>query len=184
VGTPEDAIAAQIRTIETRTGRSMDEWVKLVHDSGKAGHGQIIDWLKAEHGFTHGNANRVALLARQATSPSPSGSDLVDAQYAGTKTPLRPIYDLLVAAARELGDDVDVSPKKTGVSLRRTKQFALVQAPSAKRVVLGLNHGSPLPAAGRLRAVTGMCTHEVVLTSIADVDDDVRRWLRAAYDQA
>ena len=45
--------------------------------------------------------------------------------------------------------DVEVAPKKTGVSLRRAKQFALVEAPSAKRIQLGLDLGaSPPPNVG------------------------------------
>lgn len=79
--------------------------------------------------------------------------------------------------------DVEVAPKKTGVSLRRAKQFALVEAPSAKRIQLGLNLRG-VAATERLRSMSGMCTHRVDLTSVNDVDDEVQGWLRAAYDLA
>lgn len=109
--------------------------------------------------------------------------DLVVAQYSGTKAALRPIYEELRAAASALGDDVEVSPKKASVSLRRSKQFALIEPASAKRVQLGLNLRGVEPS-GRLEVTTGMCTHRVSITAVDEVDDDVRGWLRAAYDLA
>lgn len=101
----------------------------------------------------------------------------------GAKAELRPICDRLLAEAEALGADVEVAPKKTGVSLRRSKQFALVEAPSAKRIQLGLNLRG-VAATERLRSMNGMCTHRVDLTSVNDVDDEVQGWLRAAYDLA
>lgn len=101
----------------------------------------------------------------------------------GAKAALRPICDRLLAEAEALGADVEVAPKKTGVSLRRSKQFALVEAPSAKRIQLGLNLRG-VAATERLRSMNGMCTHRVDLTSVNDVDDEVQGWLRAAYDLA
>ncbi len=112
-----------------------------------------------------------------------SDDDLLARQYAGPKAALRPTYDEIVTIARALGDDVVVSVKKTGVSLRRRKQFALVEAASNRRVRLGLNLAGT-PATERLRAVTGMCTHSVDVADADDVDDEVVTWLRLAYDRA
>ncbi len=69
------------------------------------------------------------------------------------------------------------------MSLRRRKQFGVVQAPSAKRVDLGLNL-SELEPTGRLQTATGMCTHRVILTSASEVDNEVIAWLGAAYERA
>ena len=91
--------------------------------------------------------------------------------------------DEILAIARGLGDDVTVSVKKTGVSLRRRKQFALVEAPSSRRVRLGLNLAGTAPTE-RLRPATGMCTHSVDLTDPDDVDDEIATWLRQAYQLA
>ncbi len=189
MGKIEDATATQLRNIETATGRSIGEWSALVQASGKVKHGEILAWLKAEHGFTHGNANAVATKAREAAtadtaalaaSSPDTAIGLIDAQYAGPKAHLRPLCDRLVAVAEQLGSDVEVSPKKTSVSLRRSKQFALVEVPSAKRVVLGLNNKAFVPT-DRLVAAKGMCTHQVVLISIDEIDDEVLTWLAEAY---
>lgn len=184
MGTVENAAATQLRNIEKATGRSVADWAGLVADAGLDRHGQIVDWLKSEHGLGHGNANTLAHKTRElAAGGPPPPDDLVAAQYGGAKSHLKAIHDVVVAAAVGFGADVDVSPKKTTVSLRRGKQFALIEAPSSKRVVLGFNAKS-LTAGGRLTAAKGMCSYQVVLTSVTDVDDEVLGWLRAAYDEA
>ena len=104
---------------------------------------------------------------------------LLEAQYAGGQAHLRPIYESLASVAASQGHDVERVVQKTGVSFRRRKQFALVQAPSSKRVQLGLNLPST-PDGGRVLEVSGMCTHRVDLTSPVDVDDDVRDWIAEA----
>lgn len=179
MGKIEDAIATQVANIESSTGRSMAQWVEDMRAQGLDKHGQMVAWLKSERGMTHGNANLIATRARQGNAP-PAGEDLLEAQYAGPKAGLRPVYNAVVAAARTLGDDVDVAVKKTGVSLRRSKQFALIEVPSAKRVVLGLNSKTLKPT-DRLQPASGMCTHKVILTDAGQVDDEVRGWLATAY---
>lgn len=180
---PDAALATQLRNIEKATGRTTGQWAAVIAATGLAKHGQIVSFLKTEHGLTHGNANTLAHVARRETEPPSTDDDLLDAQYRGAKAALRPIYDEIVVTTRALGDDVTVSVKKTGVSLRRAKQFALVQAPSAQRVQLGFNLRDVAPTS-RLRAATGMCSHTVDLTDIDDVDDEIAGWLRTAYEQA
>ncbi|PZF85651.1 DUF4287 domain-containing protein [Jiangella anatolica] len=177
-------MASQVRTIERSTGRTVGQWAEVVAAAGLEKHGQIVSFLKTEHGLTHGNANTLAHRIRESSGDGPpSDAELLDAQYRGAKAALRPIYDEVVLVATGLGDDVTVAVKKTGVSLRRKKQFALVEAPSAKRLQLGFNLRGVAPT-DRLRAMTGMCTHATDLTDVGDVDDLVAGWLRAAYDGA
>ncbi len=176
------ATQTMIDNLPARTGRSLDEWFGVLDTAGLDKHGQLLAFLKTEHGVSHGFANLIA--ARYLSQGEEiTGDDLVDAQYAGAKAALRPICDRLVAEARALGDDVEIAPKKTSVSLRRSKQFALVEAPSAKRVQLGFNLRGVAPT-DRLRAWGGMCTHRVDLATPDDVDDELLGWLRAAYDLA
>lgn len=182
--TPEEATATQLRNIETSTGRTVKEWTALIEKSGITKHTEIVAWLKSTHGLTHGNANLLARKAREAADGTPAGDgDLLEAQYAGAKQALRPIYDAVVKAAQGLGSDVTVVVQKTGVSLRRRKQFGLVTVPSAKRVELGLNLAGVEPT-DRLLASSGMCTHRVNLTAPAEVDREVKAWLKEAYGRA
>lgn len=174
------ATQTMIDNVPTKTGRTLDEWFAVLDAAGLEQHGQAMALLKGEHGMSHGFANLVVLRHRARDAGPVTGDDLVDAQYAGAKAALRPILDRLVTAATSLGDDVEVVPKKTGVSLRRHKQFALVAAASAKRVQLGLNLAHA-PATDRLRVAGGMCTHRVDIASLDEVDDELLRWLREAY---
>ncbi len=177
------ATRTMIDNIPGRTGRSLDEWFAVLDAAAPQRHGEALGLLKAEHGVSHGFANLIATLHRERDTAPATAGDLVDAQYAGAKAALRPIYELLIAAAAELGDDVEVAPKKTGVSLRRGKQFALVEAPSATRVRVGLNLRGVTPT-DRLHAAGGMCTHRVDVRAVDEVDDELRGWLAEAYSRA
>lgn len=181
---PEAALASQLRNIEQATGRTVGEWTELIDASGNVRHGTIVAFLKSEHGLTHGNANALARRAVESAAGGPSADgELLDAQYGGAKAALRPVYDELLLAASALGADVDTAVKKTGVSLRRTKQFAFVGAPSAGRIRLGLSLRD-VPPTSRLSTTTGMCTHQVDVGDVHDVDDELVGWLRAAYHRA
>ena len=173
------AMTDPFTNLAEKTGRTMPEWMQVVEASGLTKHTEILSWLKNEHGLTHGFANGIALSFRNRDSSAES-DDLVEAQYAGAKSSLRPIYTRLIEVATALGDDVDVAPKKTGVSLRRTKQFALIEAPSAKRIQLGLQLGDE-PTTSRLQAGNAMCSHRVNIAAVDEVDDQLIDWLRAAY---
>lgn len=178
------ATAKMIENLEAKTGKSLDEWLATARAAGIEKHGALVKHLKSEHGLTHGYANLVALYARGYGEES--GEDLVAAQYAGEKAHLRPIYEAIVAAVRKFGSDVEIAPKKTSVSLRRSKQFALVQPSTKTRVDLGIQLKAVEPQ-GRLEAsgsFSSMVSHRVRLESAAEVDDEVVGWLRRAYDAA
>jgi predicted transport protein len=182
---PVAATASQLRNIEQATGLTVADFAREVSDRGIDGHAKILAFLKTEHGLSHGNANAVAHAVRERNAGGPAPSDaLLDAQYAGGKAALRPVYERLAAMAADLGPDVEILVQKTGVAFRRRKQFALVQAASSKRVVLGLNLAAA-PGDARVVPTPGaMCGYRVDLPDVAAVDDDVLGWLAVAYDRA
>ncbi len=175
--------ANQLAKIEKASGHSLAEWTSLINAAGLEKHGQILAWLKFEHGLTHGNANLLALKVREAAAGgAPSGTDLVDSHYSGKNAALRPLYDRLMAAVSDLGSDVEVAPKKTYVSLRRKKQFATV-GPAAGQLEVCLN----LPGQAtteRLRPTSGMATHKVRVADAAELDRELLGWLAEAYERA
>ena len=184
---PEEAMKSMIANLKEKSGRSLDEWIAVVRKSGLAKHGEIVKHLKGK-GLGHGYANLVAhqALGSDSVSVSAQGVDLVAEQYAGAKAALRPIYDALAKRAAALGKDVELSPKKAYVSLRRSKQFGLIQPSTATRLDLGLNLKGVSPK-GRLEAsgsFNSMCTHRVRLESVGDVDAEVVGWLKRAYENA
>lgn len=183
MSTPADAARSHLRNIECDTGRFVADWAQIVRETGLENHGQVVSYLKTVHGLTHGNANALAHAVRSLDVGPATDGDLLDQQYSGGKAMLRPAYEEVVAVVRAMGDDVDVAVKKTGVSLRRRKQFALVEVPSTQRVRVGLNLPG-VAATERLRATTGMCTHAVDVVDADDVDDLLAAWLREAYERA
>ena len=186
MGKVEDATASMIANLPEKTGKSLDAWLSIVAKAKLAKHGEIVKMLKTDHGMTHGFANLVAHKALASDADNHDGDDLLAAQYAGPKAALKPIYDKLAKMAEGFGKDVEFAPKKAYMSLRRSKQFALIQPSTATRLDLGLNLKGVAPS-GKLEAAgtwNAMCTHRVKLASAADVDADVKAWLKQAYDAA
>lgn len=184
--TPDDALATMVANLKAKTGRALPEWVALVRGSGLDKHGQIVAMLKADHGLGHGYANLIAQTAMQGDGPAPGGGDLVAAMYAGEKQQLLPIWAAVEKAVRAFGAEVEIAPKKTYVSLRRSKQFALVQPTTKTRVDVGLclkgeAPGPRLEAAGSFNS---MVSHRVRLEKPAEVDAELVAWLKKAYDLA
>ena len=168
-----------------KTGEPLEHWIKVVESARLDKHKAIIDYLKSEHGFTHGFANFVALKARKSDAGSIDDDTLLENQYKGKET-LKPIYDKLVAEIMKFGKDITKTPKKDSVSLIRKKQFALIKPATKTRVDLGLKLKDK-PEEGRLGSsgpFGTMCTHRVQLTSVDEVDDEVLSWIKEAYEKA
>lgn len=185
---PEDMANAMIANMKEKTGKTLEQWIAVAKKSGEEKHGQVVKFLKSEHGLTHGFANLVAHKFLKSDAGSAAGGDdaLVAAQYAGPKAELKPIYDAVIKAVKSFGKDVEISPKKTYVSLRRNKQFALVQPSTKTRVDLGINLKSE-SAKGRLEksgSFNAMVSHRIRLEQPGDVDKDVKAWLKKAYAEA
>lgn len=184
MSTVDDAVATMRRNLADKTGKSFAAWVKIARSLGADKHSDIVAYLKLEGPMGHGYANAVALAARsreEIADVSP-----LDTLYAGDKAALRPIYDAIAATVAAFGKDVEFAPKKTYVSLRRAKQFALVQPSTATRVDLGINLKG-VELTGKLEASrtwNGMVSHRVRLGSLKDVDKEVKAWLKTAYEQA
>lgn len=181
---PNEQVATQLSNITSSTGLTVDDFFAVVTAAGLDKHGKIVAFLKADHGLTHGNANLIAHVVRERMTGGPSTAEaLIDAQYLKGKAALRPIYERLAELASQCGPDVTKVAQKTGVSFRRSKQFALIQAPSSKRIQLGLNLDAT-PPGGRVEPMTGMCTHKAHITHIDQIDEDVAAWIDAAYRRA
>ncbi len=184
---PEEGLASLIQNLEAKTGKSIDACVAIAKSSGLQKHGQIVAMLKKDHGLTHGYANQIALRAVAADIAAPAvGDDLIDAQYQGAKAALRPIHDALAKAIGKFGSDVEFSAKKAYVSVRRAKQFAMIQPSTATRVDVGLILKG-VPASGRLEesgSFNAMFTHRVRISGLAEVNAELIGWLRQAYDGA
>ena len=180
-------VSAVSRSLQGRTGRSLEEWVALVRAEGPDPLDQnaVRRWLKDVHGVPQNSQWAVADAAAQSAGwVRPSVAEYVDGQYAGPKAALRPVYDALEAALVDLGPDVRVEGRSTYVPFVRGRQFAAVAAATRTRVDLGLRFTDP-PRSARLEPAKGLAqaTHVVRLTEPGQVDDELLGLIRTAYDQ-
>ena len=190
---PQAATLTQLRNIQTKTGKTIAELHAVLAASGLAKTGERRSLLMQQFKLGYGDANAVALFMGQplpaldgaapATAAPPTGAAL-DAIYAGTKAHLRPLHDAVMAAVRGLGD-FEEAPKKSYISLRRKKQFAMLGPATKDAIEIGLN-AKDLPAAPRLRAMPpgGMCPYAVRVSAAKDIDAQLLGWLRVAYASA
>jgi hypothetical protein len=194
MGDPLAATITQFKNIQARTGKTIAELHAAVADGGAAKHGERRSWLMEHFKLGYGDANAVALFigkplpdlgegAPTATAIVANGDPLA-AIYTGAKAGLRPLHEAVMSQVRALGD-FEVAPKKSYISLRRKKQFAMVGPGTKDSIEIGLN-AKDLPAHARLKPQpTGsMCNATTRITSAAQVDAQLQGWLRQAYDAA
>ena len=178
------ALQSQIRNIEATYGKPLGHWLGVINASGLTKHNEVVAMLKADHGLAHGAAHRLSLVARQQHDADVAvPADPADALYAGPKAALRPLHDALLGQVRALGA-FDIAPKKGYLSLRRRKQFAMIQPSTTSRIDLGLILPATTPAVGRLEPAATfnpLFTHRVRITAATDLDDELRGWLATAY---
>jgi transcription elongation GreA/GreB family factor len=179
---PQAALANQLRNIEAKTGQTLAQLRQVIVASGLAKHGEVRAMLMQRFALGHGDANTLAHAAK--AEAAPTDSDALDAIYSGAKAALRPLHDAVMQRIHALGP-FEIAPKKTYLSLRRKKQFAMVGPATKDQIEIGLNAKS-LPSDPRLKALPpgGMCQYTVRVSSAAEIDAALIGWVRAAYEAA
>ena len=51
---------AMIKNMIKKTGKPIEEWIKIVKEKDFLKHGEIVKFLKKEYSLTHGYANLIA----------------------------------------------------------------------------------------------------------------------------
>lgn len=178
----DKALQTMIDNMPEKTGKSLGEWKVILKQKAFEKHSLAVKFLKEEHGVTHGFANTIVTLSKD-NNDTPD--DLVVNQYKG-KENLMPIYEGLLAYVKSLGDDVIITPKKASVSVIRKKQFTLIKPATKTRIDLGLKL-KDTPITDRLEnsgPFGSMCTHRVRMSDVADIDNELKAWLKEAYKKA
>ncbi len=186
---------AIIDNLPKTTGRSIDQWIRLIKRDGPAGEKERRDWLKKVHGMGSTTASMVAMHAAgggaEDVDPDAylqAAADYVRAMYEGPKSALRPIHEALTALGRSMGRDIKVCPCKTIVPLYRYHVIAEIKPSARTRIDFGLAlKGSPRKPTKRLLDTGGLVkgdriTHRISITTVDEIDDEVRAWLRIAYE--
>ena len=176
-----------------KTGKSLDQWLKLVKKSGPPTGEERRQWLKSEHGL---GTNSASWIAERAEGKNQEDSDpdaylkaaagYVEAMFAGPKANLRPVYDQLLLLGLGVARDVKACPCKTIVPLYRNHVFAQIKPATRTRIDMGFALKDLKPT-GRLIDTGGFAkkdriTHRIPISSLADIDAEVKHWLKFAYD--
>lgn len=182
-----------IARMKAKTGRTVDEWVACVRKHGPKTEKDRREWLKREHKL---GTNYAGWIAERAAGKGEEDGDpdayleaadtYVRDMFAGSKAALKSIYDELLEVGFSIGNDVKACPCKTIVPLYRTHVFAQIKPTTRTRIDLGLALGAT-KAPKRLIDTGGLrkgdrITHRIEIASKADIDAEVKRWLKKAYE--
>jgi len=180
--------------LKQRTGRDLQEWLRFIRKEGPKDEKARREWLKAEQGL---GTNTAWWLAERAEGKGNEMGDAdaylqaaegyVENMFSGPKATLRPIYDALLKLGLKQGKDVKACPCQTIVPLYRKHVFAQIKPATNKRVDIGFALGDMKPK-GRLIDTGGFAkkdriTHRIPLESVKDIDDEVKHWLKVAYER-
>jgi hypothetical protein len=178
--------------LKQKTGKSLDEWITLVKKSAPVTEKERREWLQSRHEL---GRNYASFIAEQSVGKGDDGTgetylkqadEYVENMYAGSKEALRPIFEELMALGRKQGKDVKVCPCQTMVPLYRKHVFAQIKPTTRTRIDLGLAL-KDTKAPKRLIDTGGFAkkdriTHRIEITSVKDIDAEVKKWLKIAYD--
>ena len=182
----DQATQTMIENLHKNTGKTLEQWMEIVKKENFTKHGEIIAFLKNTHNLTHGFANLIAHKAKGSDAGSTENKDdLVGKQYKG-KEHFKPLYDKLLDEIQMFGRDLEIAPKNAYVSLRRKKQFAILQPITKTRFEIGIILKGQVPK-GKLEVINAsnaMCSHRINIADIKDIDEEVINWLKLAYDNA
>ncbi len=181
-----------ITELKDKTGKSLDEWIKHIKKSGPKSEEERRQWLKDEYKL---GTNTAWWLAERADGKGQESGDPhlyleaaerdVEKMFSGAKSHLRPIYDALLKLGLKVGKEAKACPCQTIVPLYRNHVFAQIKPTTQTRIDMGFALGDT-PASGKLIDTGGFAkkdriTHRIPITSLADIDDEVKHWLKVAY---
>jgi Domain of unknown function (DUF5655)/Domain of unknown function (DUF4287) len=183
-----------VAELKQKTGRSLEEWLRLVKKEGPKTESERRTWLKQEHSL---GTNSASWIAERADGKGWEAGDsdkylaaaeiYVNEMFSGAKAALRPIYDALLKLGLAQGLDVKACPCQTIVPLYRNHVFAQIKPTTRTRIDLGLALGD-MKVKGRLIDTGGFAkkdriTHRIEITSLGDIDGEAKQWLAVAYER-
>ncbi|GAB4511262.1 MAG: hypothetical protein Tsb004_15420 [Allomuricauda sp.] len=171
-----------LQSIEEKTGLAPKMIIADIQSQKLGKHTEIINYVKTNYELSHGFANLLAHLSKDKGRGS-SEEDLIEQQYKG-KEQLLPMYREMASYFNQL-ELAALAPKKTYVSVRTKKQFAIIQPSTLTRIDLGLNFPKyaivPLEPSGSFNS---MVSHRIRIENAEDFNDLVKEYIKTAYEMS
>ena len=171
--------------IESKTGKSLEKWLEIINDQPFTRTSEKMNWLRKEHGLTHGYAALIIYQAKQAAQGEAEDPlEMVRKQYVG-KENMRPIYDQLIEIVSGFGDDIEVTPRNSYVDICKNGQFLMFSPATPVRFEIMLKL-KPQEPKGILEALPkpSNCTHRIKLATPEEITPELIAWMKVAYEQA
>ncbi|HYW71831.1 MAG TPA: DUF5655 domain-containing protein [Pyrinomonadaceae bacterium] len=184
-----------VAELKQKTGRTLDEWIEFIRKAGPPTEAARRDWLKEQHQL---GTNYASFIAARSAGKGEESADpeaylaaaekYVTDMFSGKKAHLRPIYEALLKLGLSLGKDTKACPCQTIVPLYRNHVFAQIKPTTQTRIDFGLALGDTRKTPKALIDTGGFAkkdriTHRFEITSLKDIDDEVKQWLKIAYER-
>ena len=182
-----------VAELKAKSGRSLDEWMKLLSKEGPPTEIERRAWLKEQFKLGTNSATWLAerSVGKGGDEDSPeaylkAAERYVTEMFAGKKAGLLPLYDALLQLGLGIAKDVKACPCQTIVPIYRHHVFAQIKPTTLTRIDMGFAL-KDTKAKGRLNDTGGFAkkdriTHRIPITALAEIDDEVKRWFQIAYD--
>jgi hypothetical protein len=184
-----------IADLPHKTGKTFEQWLDYIRQEGPPDEKARRQWLKEEHGL---GTNTAGWLAERAGGDAMGlaeedpgvylqmAGQYVEDMYAGGKAGLWPLYDKLLEMCLSLADDVKACPCKTIVPIYRNHVIAQIKPTTRTRIDFGLALKDSKVSARVIDtggfAKKDRISHRIEITSVKDIDAEVKKWLKKAYD--
>lgn len=126
--------------MQSKTGKTLDEWIEVLKNSGLLSSKDQLNWLKSEQKLGHVQAN---IIIKRTTSGGKGDYDdtksFVDNQFTNENEPLKELYHAISKHVIKFGNNIKIKPCKTYIPFYRNNQFLVL---TAKKGILYL--GLPL----------------------------------------
>ncbi len=179
---------AYLDNIKLKTGKSPEDFLKLAEKKGllkkEVKAGEIVAWLKNDFELGHGHAMAIYNVFKSASQPITSIEQKIEKHFSGKKSSWRKTFDSLIGKLNEYGEDVKIASTSSYLSiLRDKKKFAIVQV-NADRMDIGikLKQNKPTNRFEPAGTWNNMVTHRVRISDPKEINAELLKWLKQAYE--
>jgi predicted transport protein len=173
-----------IEAAKDKTGKSLQEWLKLVKSAGIEKRNDIIEWLRKGHGLNHLQATFITGIYLNNGNPVYMNENaLLENQF--LKCPeIRPLFENISEKIISSFQGTQLIPKKTYLSFTAIREFAAINV-KPKEIRLGIDLGSePFTATLQKSKLTGpmpRISHMLTITDEKQFDKNVMELLSQSY---